>query len=350
MEEYQVIIVGSGPAGSACAQALKTEGIEDVLVIEKEGLPRHKICSGILFGQTQVLLKRYFATLPPEEMYIEPRIIKASAILEYNRERGFSPYLWELPKNGQAFPTDYYNIWRRNFDFWLLKETGVAYRDNCTFKDYSLENTKIKVGVSLSNGSKEQLYCSYLVGADGVNSPVRKCLDPSYRAQNNDMGIYQTYYRFSDMGKLEDAHWYVFFEPAIGDMLSCVHRKDELLTLCVGGFKGRNLKESMEYFKTFLADNFNVLLGERERGEGCVLRPSVPFLGKGRIIITGEAAGMIYLNGEGISAAMDSGYQAGKAVAQALLKDKDALALYAHKTDEIVRHIQLCSEQTHFLV
>jgi len=39
MEEYQVIIVGAGPAGFVCAQALKTEGIEEVLVIEKEGLP-----------------------------------------------------------------------------------------------------------------------------------------------------------------------------------------------------------------------------------------------------------------------------------------------------------------------
>ncbi|MBW1838684.1 MAG: FAD-dependent monooxygenase, partial [Deltaproteobacteria bacterium] len=71
MEEYQVIIVGSGPAGSACAKALHDEGIT-VLVIEKEGLPRHKICSGILFGQTQVLLKEYFGTLPPKEVYCKP--------------------------------------------------------------------------------------------------------------------------------------------------------------------------------------------------------------------------------------------------------------------------------------
>lgn len=28
MEEYQVIIVGSGPAGAACAKALKDENIE----------------------------------------------------------------------------------------------------------------------------------------------------------------------------------------------------------------------------------------------------------------------------------------------------------------------------------
>ena len=34
-KEYQAIIVGSGPAGAACAKALKNAGIE-VLVIEKD--------------------------------------------------------------------------------------------------------------------------------------------------------------------------------------------------------------------------------------------------------------------------------------------------------------------------
>ena len=59
MKEYQVIITGGGPSGAACAKALEVEGVE-ALVIEKERLPRYKICSGVLFGQTQVLLEKYF--------------------------------------------------------------------------------------------------------------------------------------------------------------------------------------------------------------------------------------------------------------------------------------------------
>ena len=131
-------------------------------------------------------------------------------------------------------------------------------------------------------------------------------------------------------------------------MLSCVHRKGEFLTLCVGGFKGRNLKESMEDFKTFLAENFNVVLSDRERGEGCILRQSPPFLGKDRVLLTGEAAGMMYLNGEGISAALDSGYQAGLAIAQGIKEGEDVLELYRKKTEEIVDHVKLCSQKIHF--
>ena len=73
MEEHQVIVVGGGPSGAACAKALNDKGI-DVLVIEKEELPRHKTCSGILFGQTQVLLKELFGTLPPKDVYCRPEI------------------------------------------------------------------------------------------------------------------------------------------------------------------------------------------------------------------------------------------------------------------------------------
>ena len=115
MKEHQVIIVGAGPAGSACAKALKEEEV-DVLVIEKEKLPRHKTCSGVLFGQTQVLLEKYFGQVPPKSVYCEPKIIKASDIIGWNQEKGFKVYPFELPKDGLSFPTDYCNIWRNKFD------------------------------------------------------------------------------------------------------------------------------------------------------------------------------------------------------------------------------------------
>ena len=186
--------------------------------------------------------------------------------------------------------------------------------------------------------------------ADGGNSQLRKVIEPPSDKQNNEVAIYQTYYRFSNMGKIKDAHWNVFFEPQIGDMLSCAHRKDQILALCVGGFIGRNLKESMEAFKRLLAKDFDVSLKDRERGEGCVLSQSYPFWGKDRMILTGEAAGMMYLNGEGISAALDSGYQAGKSIAQEIKKGSSVLEIYKKKTEEIVNHVGLCSKRIHFFV
>ena len=105
MEQHQVLIVGAGPAGSACARALRMADV-DVLIIEKEKLPRHKICSGVLFGQTQVLLEKYFGGLPPREVYCTPKEIPAAKILEWKAKEGFFPYIWETGKDGQEGSAD----------------------------------------------------------------------------------------------------------------------------------------------------------------------------------------------------------------------------------------------------
>ncbi len=105
----------------------------------------------------------------------------------------------------------------------------------------------------------------------------------------------------------------------------------------------------MENFKTFLSENFNVVFGEEERVEGCVLRLSPPDLGSGRVILTGEAGGFMYLNGEGISAAIDSGYRAGKAVAKAIKENSNAMDIYEKQTVDLLRHVKLCQENMTFI-
>ncbi len=360
MEKHDVIIAGAGPAGSACAKALMEEDI-DVLIIEKDPLPRHKTCSGILFGQTQVLLQRYFGGLPPEEVYCRPRIIKAQNIKEWSKKDGFSQYIWELPKDGQAFPMDYLNIWRNRFDHWLLKQSGAKCLQNCSVRGFKsddqsvtvelLDHDKTRVDARDKEKTKSEMSCSCFVGADGGSSLVRRLLNstPSSPAASPEVVIYQTYNTFSTIGTMPDASWLVFFEPSIGDILCCVHQKDDVLTLCVGGFKGRDIKAGMDTFKNFLKENFGILLLNQERVEGCVMRLDAPDLGKGRVLLTGEAANLIYLNGEGISSAIDSGYRAGKAIARALKEGVDALAIYREQSADILGHVKKCVENIHFL-
>jgi flavin-dependent dehydrogenase len=357
-EQYQVIIVGAGPSGAACAKALSNNGIS-VLILEKESLPRHKICSGILFGQTQELLKKYFSAEPPPDVFCEPRTISASQIVEWTRDKGFIPYTWELPKDGHEFPKVYYNVWRNKFDHWLVNQAAVPVKKNCLVRTFSSEGNQITVTVFQKDlnlleppggNPNQQLSCEYLVGADGGSSTVRRIIDPSWLSTAAAVTIYQVYCPVKDTGNLKDGNWHVFFEPSVGEMLCCAHRKDSFLTLCVGGFKGRNIRAGMETFKTFLNKNFHVVLDPEERVEGCVLRQSKPDLGRGKILITGEAAGFMYLNGEGISAAIDSGYRAGAALAQTIKHGGDALELYQQNTADLIDHMQLCMQNAHFLV
>ena len=359
MEEHQVIIAGAGPSGAACAKALRKAGI-DVLIIEKEKLPRHKICSGVLFGQTQVLLDRYFGGLPPQDVYCTPREIPAEHIHEWNRDKGFLTYVWETGKDGQEFPPVYLNIWRSRFDRWLVQQSEAEVRENCSVRSMTQDGAQIRLSVfrkepkTMEPGAQkdpqQELGCTYLVGADGCGSTVRGFIDEQWRGNSGDVVIYQEYCRIGSTGSLRKGHWYVFFEPSVGDILCCVHRKDDLLTLCVGGLRGRDIRAGMAVFKQFLADRFQVALGEVDRVEGCAVRQLPPNLGAGRVLLTGEAAGFVYLNGEGISAAIDSGYRAGLAIAQAIKTGGDALELYRSKTEDMMRHMDLCFKNMHFFV
>jgi len=48
---YDVIVIGSGPAGSAAAKTLADMGYR-VLIVERFKLPRYKSCSGVLIKKT----------------------------------------------------------------------------------------------------------------------------------------------------------------------------------------------------------------------------------------------------------------------------------------------------------
>jgi len=132
-------------------------------------------------------------------------------------------------------------------------------------------------------------------------------------------------------------------------MLFCVHQKDDKLVLCVGGFKGRNLKKSTQAFKEFLAGEFNVIFGAQKRDEGCVVRMAPLNLGQERVLLAGEAGGFVYLNGEGISTAIDSGYRAAETVCESLKTGSSAFDLYRDKTTDILKHMDLCMQKIHFL-
>jgi len=351
MQGYDVVIVGSGPAGSSCAKALKDEGLS-VLILEKEALPRYKTCSGVLFGQTQELVKTFFGVDAPAEVYCDNKYVEADDIREWDPKHGYFPYSWETDKNGKKFSRTYQNIWRNTFDKWLLDQSGAEYFDDARVKGFDASDSTVKVHVQMAQSNESTVFnCKYLVGADGNASTVRRLLSPQIpkSGQSSKMASFQSYYKLVSLGSLKKDSWTVFLMPDIGDFILCVHQKGDYLVMHVGGKDGRNLRDSMEKFKEFLSRQFGVRLGEHWRDEGCKLDLLPIFLGEERVLITGEAAGFIYLNCEGISAAMDSGYRCGKAIARALrVGDTSARDLYAEGCQDILAHIEKCLSQMHF--
>ena len=184
------------------------------------------------------------------------------------------------------------------------------------------------------------LQCDYLVGADGSASAVRRALMPELWATAPEVVYYQEYCPCKDIGTLRDGCWHVFFEKNIGKLLCCVHRKDNFLVPCVGGFRGDDVRATMDAFKKFLKENFKVMLGQHERAEGCIIKMWPPNPGSGRVLLVGEAGGFRYLNDAAMDAAMDSGYRCGAAIARALREGGAALRLLQGKSG---RYIAPCS-------
>jgi flavin-dependent dehydrogenase len=349
MDEYQVVIVGSGPAGAACGRALNEKGI-NALIVEKEALPRHKVCTGLVLGQAQELIKEYFGEAPPREVCSEPFTFKASNIIEWQSEREIPQFTLELPKDGRCFSKEYLNVWRSKFDYWLLKKSGAEFKDNCALKDLSEENGKYKVRLSDKSKRDKHVYCSYIVAADGADSRVRRLLEPSSVEETPQILGYHAFYRIDNMGSLQEDLCYAFRDRKFGDIMAFVLRKDEYLDLCLAGLKGCDLKKCMENLKAFLGEQFQVVFGDMEKAKGCSGKMKPPYLGKNRILLAGDAAGLIYLNGEGICTAIDSGYKAGKAICRSIKDGKNALVEYENETKPIINHMQVCFAQNRFFV
>ena len=350
MRHYPAVVVGSGPGGSSCAKALADAGVP-CLVVEKRSLPRHKTCSGIVYGQCQELLEKYFGQLPPADVRCSPEFVHADNVVEYLPDGTTAPYVWELPKDGHAFSRRWINIWRDRFDHWLLGESKAEVMEKTRFVGFeTLPDGKVKVCLK-TGGRNEELTCDYLVSAEGSISQVRNALDREAVESAPSALISYAYYEYSDTGTLHDDTWHVWLWPEHGDIISCVHHKDDLLALTVGGMKGVNLLEFEERFTAHLVDVYGVKIGARRFATGCMYHLAPPFLGKGRVLLCGDAAGLVYLNGEGMSSAIDSGYRAGQTISKALGNGGgDCAQAYAANCDDVLRHMDYCMKNMRFVV
>jgi len=111
MKTCDILIVGGGPAGSACAWKLKQRSL-DVCVLDKNRFPRDKVCAGWVTPQVW------------QSLHIDPE--------DYARERVLQPIsaFRTGVMGGPALETRYdkpvsYGIRRCEFDHYLLQRCGA---------------------------------------------------------------------------------------------------------------------------------------------------------------------------------------------------------------------------------
>ena len=133
VKNYDVLIAGAGPSGAAAAKGLTDKGL-DVLIVEKMKLPRYKICSGIIFKKSQEITERHFGRIP-ESVYVKPSLLKGVRL--WTDTENFTD--WPFNKNGDGAP----NVWRSEYDSWLVKNSGATVKDCCKLTGFKNSNNHI---------------------------------------------------------------------------------------------------------------------------------------------------------------------------------------------------------------
>ena len=323
---FDVIVVGAGPSGAAAAKRL-VEGRADVLIIEKEIVPRFKMCGGLLAPEAQRLVSKYFGQIP-EAVRCKPNILKGYKIF-YSENNCLEFPIEALGAEGKVI-----HIWRDKFDFWLAESSGAKLRDNCRFLSYSCENHIIVVFVR--DGEEEKkIKTRYLVGADGSDSAVRKALCPNFRSKLKWKAIYEEWYEgHCDL----DPNWYYSFLISKKERIwGGLGYHDELMQVGVSSTKGSDIKTSLRKFIDFMASRYGLAVNKTVRKAGCVqnnMGPSGQFVfGEGNILLAGEAAGLLNMASEGITPALASGRIAGDAIVESMRGNVAAIDVYLPKIE-----------------
>ena len=137
-DHYDIIIVGAGPAGLACALELKKRGAEDFVVLERFTFPRDKCCAGYITGKTKLAYKAF--GLDVEECHYS--FIEDFGIHFKGKER---------QKIQNRFLYTNRGIDRVELDhafFRLAREKGVQIEENCRVSGIDAKAGTIEVCVS----------------------------------------------------------------------------------------------------------------------------------------------------------------------------------------------------------
>jgi len=287
----EVIIVGGGPAGSSAARHLKAAGA-DVLVLDKERFPRHKLCAGWITPQVLCDLE-----LAPEAY--------PNGFLTFERLHFHAKLL-----HFKA-PCVQHSIRRYEFDAWLLERSGAEVLEH-TVKEISADAE----GYTLDGAFR----CRYLIGAAGTSCPVRRALFAQSLPRSRALQTATLELEFPFEWRDPDCHLW-FFEHGLPGYAWYVPKARGWLNVGVGGMaerlsaRGESIRIHWGYLAAKLEREFGIQVPEAPTGYSYYLRGALEGVRSGNAFLTGDSARLATRDMcEGIGPAIRSGLQAAKAI------------------------------------
>jgi geranylgeranyl reductase family protein len=309
--EFDVVVVGCGPAGNTAAYRLAGAGAR-VLLLEKEALPRHKVCGGGLSAKT--LREAPFSLASVIEREIRGVVIAFA---------GSNPIVCERAGIGAMAQ-------RAALDWFMTQQAvaaGASLREGETFERFELDGGRVRVTTG-----RGTVTARVLVGADGVYSRVRSQLFPGTKPLL--------------VPAIEALLWPA---PGVLDMVAdtCVFDlgvipagygwvfpKRDHLNVGLYRFTRRPGNRDMKGLLDAFVARYRILRNHERMLVKALLipvRPVAPRLARDNVVLVGDAAGLSdALFGEGIYYALRSGNEAAEAIL-GYLGSRRPLAAYDRK-------------------
>jgi geranylgeranyl reductase family protein len=299
MDACDALIVGAGPAGSACAWALRRAGI-DTTIIDKRTFPRDKVCGG----------------------WITPAVIQELEIdvEEYCKGRVLQPLTGFRTGRigGPEVRTDYggpvsYGIRRCEFDAYLLGRSGARVLQDTPLKKLEKSGDRWVV-----NG---EITARIVIGAGGHFCPVARHLGADARKETA-VAAQEVEFEMTPEQRNSCA-----VEGEVPELFFCADmkgygwcfRKQNFLNIGLGRLDPRGLPTHVAEFVTFLRRTKRIAFDL----PGAMIGHAYLLYSKANrtvvddgVLLIGDAAGLAYSqSGEGIRPAIESGLLAAKVIA-----------------------------------
>jgi geranylgeranyl reductase family protein len=310
---YDVIIVGAGPAGATLAYELVSRGIR-VLILEKAALPRYKCCAGGLTIRAAKLLG----------INIDGVIDNAisSAVVTF---AGANPYRGSFPE------IIMYTVMREKFDYALVKraeKAGADILEGLEAQEIHLNDTNVDVSTSAGNFRSQ-----FVAGADGAKSIVARALGVE-RNSNNIVGI-ETEVMVADE---ELVRWKSQIAIDLGRIPSgyaWVFPKADHLSIGIACLADKAKDLKLRYWQFMKSLNFSHYTIARWDSSLLPFCTGQVVVARGRAILVGDAAGLADpLSGEGLHNAILSAQLAAPAMEKSLRCGEILLGDYLKSVEE----------------
>ena len=325
--EYDVLIVGAGPAGSAAAIKCAQNNLR-TLLIDKATLGRHKPCAGILPSVASFVLDELGLSLPPDVL-IEPTELGIFYVPPSGRANG-----GEL-KNYRVF-----NLDRDLFDKCLVEkavDTGVHLKTETALvalKQEECVEAALRIGHEV-----RKVRARYAIAADGAYSKVRRFLQGQRRQPV--LTVTQEYW--VGEGAFED-YFYMILNGKITSTYGYILKKKGGLLIGTGSLEPSTSIKSLNTLKNWLGKEFNLSLKLLKKREVGFIPYGECYLSQGSVLFVGDAAGLCNrFSGEGIRFALESGVAAADSIGNAMRSGVEASDYYQHQIQPLVNFIEQTS-------